>query len=306
MDNNTICELAKASLRQNYTFKCTNIVGYIRVSSRKQSEYSEGHISLEAQKSFIEEFLRSKSYYQPITWVEEVVSARNMDKQVKLKKILKHLTPGTIIVSYDISRFSRSVRGGVNYLHEVYKKGGQYWFAYEKIHYLGTASKLVIHNSLTHAEGESDKTSDRVKFANAYLRIRGDYRGREAPFGYRICRDPRTNIRKLAPDAKERKQITRIKKIFQDYTKSGGLKKNFFAHLNMHEIPFRPGKVWTNSRVDKILSKSFTFSDMKSALDSVTITQRPSPTSSSATHTPRRVTRSRASYSIPRAPNARR
>jgi len=290
MDPKRISELAKKSLRDQYSFTCNRVIGYVRVSSVKQSKYSEGHISLEAQKEYIRQFVLDKHITHEIEWVEEIVSARNMDKQVQLKKILKKLTPGTMIVSYDISRFSRSVRSGVNFLYDVYKKGCQYWFAYEKIHYLGTASKLVIHNSLTHAEGESDKTSDRVKFANAYLRIRGDYRGREAPFGYRIDRDPITNIRKLFPNPEEKKRIPYIRKLFKEYEKVNKRSRYFADYLNERGIKFREEKTWTYSRVAPLIEEKIDVSDMRVALNEII-----------PDTTPCRRTRA---GKIPRAPNA--
>ena len=91
---------------------------YCRVSSEKQSDYLNGHTSLEVQQNTVYEFAEKYGvniehcYY-------DICSARNMAKQYYLNELLKIVSQGDSIYFYDVSRFSRNTKDALNCLDNL-------------------------------------------------------------------------------------------------------------------------------------------------------------------------------------------
>ena len=240
------------------------IIAYVRVSTREQSKYSQGHVSLEAQKAAITAFIRSKAWTGLITWFTEVGSAKEMSKQRELMGIQRRLRGGERFVVYDVSRLTRNLRDGANFLFALTKKGVETWIATDGIQYRGTVGVNSIHLQMAIGDAESRRTGDKVRAALAYCRARGDFMGRAAPFGQEVYRGPQGQ-RRLRQN---RQEMIRLRDLRQRWAAFEGTKAAFVRQLN-EESTFR-GKPWTTASVTRTLTgDNLRMNALRHALDGV-------------------------------------
>ena len=95
-----------------------SIIGYIRVSSNKQT--------LEHQRFEIEEFAR-KQNLTINSWVEEKISSRKVLRSRKLGSLLDNLHENDVLISCEISRLGRSLLEVMRILETCLNKNCQVW-----------------------------------------------------------------------------------------------------------------------------------------------------------------------------------
>ena len=94
------------------------IIGYIRVSSNKQS--------LEHQEFEIKKFAKEQNI-QINRWVEEKISSRKALDKRKLGQLLNELQEGDILIACEISRLGRSLLEVMRILESCLNKNCQVW-----------------------------------------------------------------------------------------------------------------------------------------------------------------------------------
>ena len=147
-----------------------SIVGYIRVSSNKQT--------LEHQHFEIEQF--AKTHGLTInSWVEEKISSRKALKNRKLGTLLDNLQENDIIISCEISRLGRSLLEVMRILEICLNKNCQVWTLKENYR-LGNdiQSKVLAFAFGLAAEIERNLISQRTKSSLANLKASGKKLGR--------------------------------------------------------------------------------------------------------------------------------
>ena len=147
-----------------------SIVGYIRVSSNKQT--------LEHQHFEIEQF--AKIHGLTInSWVEEKISSRKALKNRKLGTLLDNLQENDIIISCEISRLGRSLLEVMRILEICLNKNCQVWPLKENYR-LGNdiQSKVLAFAFGLAAEIERNLISQRTKSSLANLKASGKKLGR--------------------------------------------------------------------------------------------------------------------------------
>src|SRR3990167_6209596 len=97
---------------------------YCRVSSKQQSNYTAGHISLDVQEINCKEY----AHIQGITImkvVKEISSARNMKKLRNLKSliaVIKKTKEPAILLINNVSRFSRNTLEALTLINDLNKR----------------------------------------------------------------------------------------------------------------------------------------------------------------------------------------
>jgi len=110
------------------------------------------------------------------------------------------------LIVYNVSRFSRSLKLGLEMLSTLFTNGGKVYFVDEGVEYAHDSDLDKLKIFLLKAELESDVISHRVKSSKKYLREKGKYSGGSIPFGYTIDKD---NV--IIPDLSESSIIKFIK-----------------------------------------------------------------------------------------------
>jgi DNA invertase Pin-like site-specific DNA recombinase len=166
---------------------------YCRVSSKKQSKYNEGHTSLQVQKEKSLQFIKDNNMTTGI-YVEEVFSAKNMNKLKGLKYLCDISVKGDIILIYDISRFSRNIVDSLNLLEELNSKGVSVHSISDNLNYSNISTRNQFRIELCAANYLSEMVSQKVKASIEFRRARGDHIGNPL-FGFATVLEEKTHIR---------------------------------------------------------------------------------------------------------------
>ena len=221
---------------------------YCRVSSEKQSRFNEGHISLQTQEAVCREYC-DKNGLVVTKVVTEVGSARNMDKLVAQKKLIRGLKENSVLFVYDISRFSRNVLQGLILLNKLKQRKVNVRSVIDGCSYIGTiAERHLFNTSLCFTEHQSNTISENIKRNVAHRRTLGHKIGK-APYGFMSCRTA-TNVRIFKKNDEEQQVIEYICKCNKDYMSA----TTIATTLNEKEL-LRRGKEWTYGSVRNIILK---------------------------------------------------
>lgn len=147
-----------------------SIIGYIRVSSLKQS--------LEHQRFEIEQFVKAQGL-KVDNWIEEKISSRKALNKRKLGALLDNLQENDILISCEISRLGRSLLEVMRILETCLAKNCQVWTIKENYR-LGNdiQSKVLAFAFGLAAEIERNLISQRTKSSLANLKASGIKLGR--------------------------------------------------------------------------------------------------------------------------------
>ena len=146
------------------------IIGYIRVSSNKQS--------LEHQEFEIKKFSKSQNI-KVDRWVEEKISSRKPLNKRQLGQLLKGLKERDILITSEISRLGRSLLEVMHILETCLNKNCQVWTIKENYR-LGNdiQSKVMAFAFGISAEIERQLISERTKAALENVKASGKKLGR--------------------------------------------------------------------------------------------------------------------------------
>ena len=220
---------------------------YCRVSSKKQSKYSEGHTSLEVQEAKCKQYCDNNEKHI-INTVKETSSAKNMDKMEGLQHILNIASRGQTIYIYDISRFSRNTRQALNILEELKEKGVVIYSVTENLECNNAATMNQFRLQLCASNYHSDICSEKVKESIKYRKTRGDVIG-GVKYGYKTERDEKTYVLKKVVNEEEMKVIEIIRENKNYHVK---IIKNILIEK---EIVFRRGLSPSLSGIKNIIKR---------------------------------------------------
>ncbi len=245
------------------TQKPTGAIVYCRVSSLQQSNFSDGCVSLQAQENVCREYC-NRNKIPVVQSIHEVQSGRDMTKLKLLNRAVRKLAPGTVIVFYNITRFSRNVLQGLNLLNLIAKKQGSVYAVNEKCDYSESAQQHLFRNTLCFAQNESDQISQRVKNSVVFRRKRGDHFG-VAPYGKMVVRG-KDMRRMLAACSAELEVVKVIQKMFRNKI----LPLDIALDLNAKGI-LRRNRLWTKAQIISVLAQKnvLTVRDMKREINNV-------------------------------------
>ena len=146
------------------------IIGYIRVSSQKQT--------CKHQKYEITQFAK-QNHLKVEHWIEETISSRAPLNKRKLGNLLNKLQSGDILISCEISRLGRSLLEVMKILETCLNSNCQVWTIKENYR-LGNdiQSKVLAFAFGLAAEIERKLISERTKSSLANLKANGKKLGR--------------------------------------------------------------------------------------------------------------------------------
>ena len=156
---------AREDLRQGKTIydMPLRVVYYARVSTDKDDQLN----SLENQQNYFKEMItENKNWVFCGGYIDEGISGTAVKNRDKFLKMIEDATLGKIdmIVTKEISRFSRNTVDSIKYTEYLLKQGVIVYFLSDNLNTIGEDSefRLTIMSSL--AQDEVRKLSERVKF----------------------------------------------------------------------------------------------------------------------------------------------
>lgn len=153
------------------------LVGYIRVSTRKQAE--EGH-GLDAQRGLLNDWA-SRNGHEVIGVIPDVMTSRKIDKlhgrEAAIRLVDAGLADGLLILRWD--RATRSLIDGQKLLHRSRDAGWPILDTNDKSS-LNESNNLMTNVEQVIAEDERERISRRTKEGLAAARLKGRNPGRPA------------------------------------------------------------------------------------------------------------------------------
>jgi len=165
-----------------------NVCAYCRVST---DEFDQKN-SLASQKMFFERYFDKHENWNNLgIFADEGISGTSLEKRDEFNKMLSIARRNgiDIILTKEVSRFSRNVQDLLNIVEELRKKEIYIWFLSDDINTENDDYREKLVESATAAEKESLRTSRRVKWGQQQQMEKGIVFGRKEMFGYNIKKD---------------------------------------------------------------------------------------------------------------------
>lgn len=220
------------------------VVGYIRVSTEGQA--AEG-VSLQAQEAKIRAWALANDVEAVELFKDEGISGKRADNRPGLQAALKVAKRGDVLVTYSISRLSRSTRDMLGISEDLDKRGVDLVSLSEKIDTTSAAGRMVFRMLAVLSEFERDQISDRTRFALAHKRQQGEKTGGDVPFGFDVTSDG-----KLIPNQQEQDVTALIRELREMGHSLGAIAKE----LNRRGLPTKTGCVWKSMQVKRVLERA--------------------------------------------------
>lgn len=196
--------------------------GYIRVSTEEQSRKG---LSLESQKTDIEEYCKRNGYQLKKLYIDRGISARkHLHKRTAFMEMMNDAKSKKInhIVVIRLDRFFRNVYDYHRMMHEYLDPASCGWSAVkEEYDTTTTNGRLMINLRLSIAEQEADTDSDRIKDVFNNRIKEGFVVSGSVPLGYKI--EGKRLVKSEDADM--------VKDIFESYVRMSSVGK-VMEHIN--------------------------------------------------------------------------
>ena len=164
------------------------VCAYCRVSTDDRDQRN----SLEAQVAFFHRyFVQHDNWVNVGIFADEGISGTSLEKRDKFNEMLELARRGgvEIILTKEVSRFSRNVKDLLNIVDELKEKGVYIWFLSDNINTQDSGARALLNVAAPNAEMESLRTSQRVKWGQQQQMRLGVVFGRKEMYGYNIVKD---------------------------------------------------------------------------------------------------------------------
>lgn len=228
-----------------------------RSSLKKSGSDDELPIQRNACLSFIEK----QNWKLVDEYTENGVSGykKSTNNRDKIQQLLLDADDGLfdILLVYMFDRLGRKQDETPQLVKEFIDRGVEVWSVEEgRLTLDNHTDYLFNYLRFWQAEGESRKTSVRVKESHVQMAKQGIYRGGAVPYGYELIasgeyNDKNVNLRKIVQKPDEAKVVKEIYRLAIEEGYGGG---RIAERLNAMGIPSQKSKTWRSTVVNKILS----------------------------------------------------
>lgn len=225
-----------------------SVCAYCRVSTDETDQRN----SLVSQKQFFESYFKKHRNWTNVgIFADEGISGTSLDKRDEFNKMvsLARRNGINLILTKEVSRFSRNVLDLLNIVEELRSKKVYIWFLSDDINTESADYRERLTQSATNAEIESLRTSRRVKWGQRQKMIEGTVFGRKEMFGYRIERDESGEQRFIVVE--DEAEI--IQKIFEWFSSGDGthIIARRLESMGIKTLRYKNG--WSNTVILRIL-----------------------------------------------------
>lgn len=156
---------------------------YARVSTDKDGQIN----SLSNQISYFEELINSNANWTYAGgYIDEGISGKNVEKRAQFLKMIGDARAGEfdLIITKEISRFSRNTLDSIKYTQELLSYGVGVFFQSDNINTLQPDSELRLTIMASIAQEEVRKLSERLRFGYKRAIEKGRVLGQNNLYGY--------------------------------------------------------------------------------------------------------------------------
>ena len=229
--------------------KLISVCAYCRVSTDKRDQRN----SLKAQTRFFEsEFSKHSNWTGRDIFYDNGISGTSLKKRDGFNRMVAAALRGEyqLIITKDVSRFSRNVENAMNVIGELQRKGIYIIFLSDDINTQNPEDRERLTEAIQHAETESLKLSRKVRWGQKESMVSGVVFGRKEMYGYSIVRDEVTGEQRFVIIPEEAEIVRRV---FQMYACGMGTFK-IAKQLEKEGIPAKRCKTgWSNTVILRLL-----------------------------------------------------
>ncbi len=243
-----IIEAKEKTFLKDDTEKKIAVCAYCRVSTDKSDQRN----SFEAQKRFFDrEFQDHPNWTMKTIFADKGISGTSLKKRDEFNRMIEEAMSGKydLIITKEVSRFSRNVRDILNIVGDLRDRGVYIWFLAEDIYTEDKDYEASLNQASDQAEAESRKTSKRVLWGQRRQMENGVIFGRKEMYGYNIKRDENNKqYFEIIPDEAEV-----VQRVFTMYAGGMGTFK-IAKQLQQEEIKTKRYKNgWSNTVILRML-----------------------------------------------------
>ena len=221
------------------------VTDYARVST----EHINQKNSLQNQKEYFKEFIISNPNWTYIEgYVDDGITGTSDIKRQNFMQMIADAKQNKfdLIVTKEISRFSRNTLDSIKYTRELLSYGVAVLFVNDNINTALPDSELRLTIMASMAQDEIRRLSERVKFGMTRAIQKGHILGNNMLYGYR--KDP--NSKKLIIIDEEAKTVQRVYELYA--IKKVSLSK-IAKYLNFSNIKTIQGNDWSTSTISRMI-----------------------------------------------------
>ena len=227
-----------------------NVCAYCRVSTDEDDQRN----SLASQKQFFENFFSDYPNWTKAgrgVFADEGLSGTSLEKRDAFNEMIDLARYGGVdlILTKEVSRFSRNVQHLLNVVEELRNRGIYIWFLSDDINTEKPDYRERLTQIATNAEQESLRTSRRVKWGQQQQMQKGVIFGRKEMYGYNIVKD--ASGKQHFEIIEEEAQI--IKQIFEWFAAGDG---TFTIARRLQEMGVKTKRYkngWSNTVILRLL-----------------------------------------------------
>ena len=219
-----------------------SVAGYCRVSTDKEDQAN----SFASQQRYFQEYIaRNPSWELYKIYADEGISGTSTRKRVQFNRMIQDAREGKfqLILTKEVSRFSRNVVDTLSYTRELKRMGVAVEFVTDHINTMDGDGELRLSIMATIAQDESRKTSNRVVWGQTRQMEKGVVFGRSL-LGYEV----KSGKMSVEPEGAK---IVRL--IFQKYAMEQAATAEIARFLNREGHRTYHGGKWKSSAIIKIL-----------------------------------------------------
>lgn len=221
------------------------VTDYARVST----DHLEQKKSLQNQVEHFEQYIKENPNWIYVKgYVDDGISGTSDVKRDNFMRMIDDARLGKfdLIITKEISRFSRNTLDSIKYTRELLSNGVAVFFVNDNINTVMADSELRLTIMASMAQDEIRRLSERVKFGMKRAIERGEILGNDMLYGYK--KDKTTGVLKLVED--EARVVKRIYELFA----VGELSLSKIAKtLNSEGINSSQNKKWCTSTISRMI-----------------------------------------------------
>lgn len=221
------------------------VTDYARVST----DHLEQKKSLQNQVEYFEQYIKENSNWTYVEgYVDEGITGTSDIKRDNFMKMIEDARNDKfdLIVTKEISRFSRNTLDSIKYTRELLSYGVAVLFVNDNINTAMPDSELRLTIMASMAQDEIRRLSERVKFGMNRAIERGEILGNDLLYGYKKDKD--TGVLNIIEE--EAKAVRRIYELYavEELTLSKIVKT-----LNSEGLKTSQGKKWCISTISRMI-----------------------------------------------------
>ena len=221
------------------------VTDYARVSTDTQEQKK----SLQNQVEHFEQYIKENPNWTYISgYVDEGITGTSDIKRDNFMKMIEDARSGKfdLIVTKEISRFSRNTLDSIKYTRELLSYGVAVLFVNDNINTAMPDSELRLTIMASMAQDEIRRLSERVKFGMNRAIERGEILGNDLLYGYKKNKD--TGVLNIIEE-----EATVVRKIYELYAIEELSLSKIVKTLNSEGLKTCQGKKWCISTISRMI-----------------------------------------------------